>query len=155
MKNISTAQDLDFFLTINELPGVEFWLQDVTTPAFNLTETILENPLSAIMLSGDKPEFDPITFNFILDKQWNNYVDLFNYMYDSVDPFDASKRKEIKFDATITIVDALKVPIVKITFIDCVPTVLDGVTLNLASDNPQPILSAVTVRFLTMQMEKI
>lgn len=158
MPNIAVAKHVNFIMQISALPKTTYWMQDIQLPAMNINSTHAEAFPLDIPIAGEKASFDPLTVAFIIDDNWENYEEIFNLMYKSVDPtneFIRNQNSQIQFDVKLIILNSNKRPIMHIDFIDAIPTTLDGVSFDSATDRPQSLLSAITFEYSYMNITRI
>ena len=156
---ITIAQNINYIMHISALPNTAYWMQDIQLPAMSINPTMAEGFPLDVPLPGEKATFDPLTAAFVVDENWKNWEEAFRLMYDSVSPTDEGTLREkhdsIPFDVRITVLNSNKEPILYIDFIDAIPTTLDGVTFDSATDRPQPLLSALTFEYSYMKVTRI
>jgi hypothetical protein len=74
MTDYSNAQQNNFALVINKLPGISFKCQRVSMPGFRIATTSPDNPKQIITLPGSKFEFDAFSCRFIVDSDLTNWL---------------------------------------------------------------------------------
>lgn len=79
-KPTNYLQNSSFMMTIPKFPNVQFYGQSISIPQISLNSASVGTPFVNIPLAGDKPEFSPLTVNFIIDEKMNNYYEVFNWI---------------------------------------------------------------------------
>lgn len=155
MNNPSQAKNTDFLLTLEPLPTVNFWIQDFQLPSINVEAMRLEHSSIDFPSYGEKANFDPVTVSFIVDENWDNWMEAYNLMFNAVHPNKPQLRQNLKFDATVTLLRGNKDGIARLKLIDCVPTILEGVAFDAGAAEAVPMQSSLTMEFSYMLVEAI
>ena len=62
-----------YMFTLQRLPELSYFCQEVSLPAITLPEATQLNPFSKIPLSGDQIDFDTLRVQFLIDEKMENY----------------------------------------------------------------------------------
>jgi hypothetical protein len=88
------ASPTQFKFNITKLPKVEFFCTTVNLPGINLGGTMVqETPLKDIPLPGDKLTYSPLTMDFLVDENLENYREIHGWLVGLGFPTD---RKEFR-----------------------------------------------------------
>lgn len=153
--NPSQAKNTDFLMTLEPLPLVSFWLQDFQLPSINVELMQLQHSTLDFPMTGEKANFDPITVSFLVDENWENWMEIYNLMFNAVHPNRPDLRTNLCFDSTITLLNGVKNPVARIKLIDCVPSILEGVPFDAGAQTAASLQSALTMEFSYMTVSPV
>lgn len=140
-----TASD-KWILTIGDLVLLTRSVHDFSVPG--VFSDGIDGPAPGNILNSIASErltFDPVVFTFIIDEEWRNWTEIFDWIVKNTTSDDA-----IYKDITIEMLNNVNRPVgVKFLLEDCRPTALDNVLLDVDGDIPQ-LTSTVTFKFLRM-----
>lgn len=144
--NISPLQNNGFRFSIQKLPEVTFFCQEITLPSLDLPAAEFGNPLVNAPLPGEKLAFGDLSITFLIDSDMTNYVAIHNWMVglgfpqsrDQYKNFISSRTDELNrnellagySDGTLSILNAFNSPIKDIQFINLFPTALSSIQLQ-------------------------
>ena len=78
--NINPLQSNGFLFTINKLPEISFFCQEVTLPNLQLPNVTQSTSLVDIMHPGDKLQFGELSVTFLIDGGMANYQAVSDWM---------------------------------------------------------------------------
>lgn len=145
-----------FLLSIERLPKVNFFCQQVSLPGVSLASLEEPTPLSTIKLPSERLEFEQLTLSFAIDGQMNNWLEVFNWMKglgfpenntqytteNLVRGFDTSSDLAKNYsDARLVILGANNNAIRAFNFVDCFPISLSGIQFD-SQNNDVPYVTA-------------
>ena len=148
--------------TLQRLPELSFFCQEVSLPAITLPEATQLNPFSKIPLSGDQIDFDTLRVQFLVDEKMENYKSIHNWIIGLGFPENNSQYKQIiegspipgidevaksSSDATLIIFGNNNVPIQAIQFADCVPESLESITFTSTNQDVQYLIGSASFRY--------
>lgn len=146
----SELRNNNFTFTFDKLKDLAYTTHDIQIPGMTLGEAIVPYGSLDIYVPGDKLVFDPITITFNVDENLENYIGIYNWMMELGHP-DRSKApnrpddRDAVSDAIITILNNQKNPIYNINLVDCFPTSLAELPMNLqAADD---VICSLTIRY--------
>jgi len=145
----------NFLLTFSKLPNVQYFVQDLQIPAMNLGVTQVNSPVLDVPTPGDKLTFDPLTISFLIDEHYKNYVEAADWMIEFRDPTTGKASNLGISDADIIILDNNKNPIIKVSFIDCFPTSLDGSIFDVSAEGDDPQVANLTLNYAYYTIKRI
>lgn len=136
----------NFIFTIELLPQVSFYLQDVSIPTVSMGETIIPNQVLDYSVPGDKLIYDKLLIAFLVDEDIDNYAELYKWLIDMRNP-ETNIRKTLYSDATLTILTNNKNPLREIKFFDCFPITVDALTFNYNADPAEVQIGSATLSY--------
>ena len=93
-KNFDYAAPTQFKFTITKLPKVEFFCTAINLPGISLEGMMAQpTPLKDIPLPGDKLTYSPLTMDFLVDENLENYREIHGWLVGLGFPTD---RKEFR-----------------------------------------------------------
>lgn len=144
--NISPLQNNGFKFSIQKLPEVTFFCQEITLPSLDLPAADFGNPLVNAPMPGEKLTFGDLSMTFLIDSDMTNYVAIHNWMvglgfpqsHDQYKNFISSRTDELNrnqllagySDGTLSILNAFGTSIKTILFINLFPTALSSIQLQ-------------------------
>lgn len=128
---------LEFVVTVQRLPGVEFFVQSVNIPSVSIAQIDQNTPFKIIPVPGDRLTYGELPLSFIVNETMSNYIEVYNWLRDlsfneEFPQFDGIKNSEygILTDISIVIMNSHKNPNINIQFRDCFPVSLSDITLD-------------------------
>jgi len=85
-----------FKFSIKKLPNVNFFVQSVNIPSFNLGTVDVENPFIKIPFPGDKLTYGQLNVTFKIDEDLSNYLELYNWLIGIGYPDNFGQRRSIE-----------------------------------------------------------
>ena len=147
--NINPLSPNGFQFSIQKLPELTYFAQQVSLPSIILPNVGVNTPFSTMQLAGDLLTFEPLSIDFIVDESMANYLAISDWLitlgfpenyeqyisYLNKDNTKFNKLAKNHSDATLQILGSNNLPIKTITFVDLVPTSLGNMTfLTTSSD---------------------
>lgn len=80
MENQNLLYVKDFRFVIARLPTVVYNIVRTSIPSVSSTSAVYPTPFVNVPIPGDKLEFEPLTLEFMVDRDLVNYEELFNWM---------------------------------------------------------------------------
>lgn len=71
---------LGFRLTLKRAPHVQYFCQAAELPTMSMTAAPHGTPFVQIPRPGDKITFEPLTVQFIVDENMENYLEMYNWI---------------------------------------------------------------------------
>ena len=72
-ENINPLSPNGYMFSIEKLPSLSYFCQEVNLPSLNLPEATQLNPFTKIPIAGDQLEFGQLTIQFLVDDVMGNY----------------------------------------------------------------------------------
>lgn len=147
--------------SIERLPGMTYFCQEVNLPDVSLGQSIVSTPFSDVAMPGEKLSFGDLTVQFLVDTQMTNYQAIFNWMnglgfpenykqYTDQVRTDMAYRGETPStlsDATLIVLNNNNIPIKYIRFVDCFPINLSSLTFSSTVQDVNYIVGNATFKF--------
>ena len=160
--NLNPLSPNGFEFSIQKLPELTYFAQQVSIPGINLPNTVFNTPFSQVKIAGDLLTYDSLNVDFLVDEKMANYLALYDWIiamgfpenYEQYiswqgkfkTPFLSEISKNFS-DATLTILGSNNVPIQNITFVDLIPTNLSSINLTTISTDVQYITCTATFEY--------
>jgi hypothetical protein len=144
--NVNFLSPTEFKVSIKRLPNIEFYVQRASIPGISSSPVIIPTPFNPIYQTPDKLTYSNLNLSFIVDENMSNYIEIFNWLtsitlsknfkdYNRI----VNSDEGIISDITLHILSSHKNTNVEITFLNCFPTSISEVNLDLtASDVTYP-----------------
>ncbi len=152
--NFSHSLDTNFQVFIEKLPNVQFFVQDIPIPDISAMPGTATTWAGDLPFYPDKIEWDPLTVGFVVDEHWWAYEELFSWLVAVANPENPSKSEMIHTDLTVLVLNANKIPVLKITYRDAFPINLGGISYN-TSGNGTDISGTVQFRYSYAKLERM
>lgn len=150
-----------FSLSIERLPNVAFFCQDVELPGISLPPLAQANPLSRIQIPSDRMDFEPLNLTFTVDERMNNWIEVFNWIKGLGFPEEwqqytqennrgmpgLSELSRNYSDAELMILGSNNVPVRTIQFKDVFPVSLGGIKFSSTNNDVQYATANLTLEY--------
>lgn len=138
-------QSNQFQLVIPSFEATRFLSTTFDIPSITLPSANADTPFSRLKFAGDKAEFSPLSFEFLIDETMTNYLEIYDWLIGigyatSFDVFKNFKKKSNyqplgEQDIKIIVLDSKNNPVQTINFYNAIPISLaSGQMSSLASD---------------------
>lgn len=170
--NINPLSPTGFMLSIQKLPGVSFFAQEVTLPSVDLPAIDVNTPLSRLSISGEILSYGDLTINFLIDEEMKNYTAIYNWLKGLGFPKDHTQYTEfieqqknsnnaytksenlVSFsDGTLAILGSNNAPVKSFTFVDLHPTSLSSLQFVANAQDVTYLIGTVTFRYTYFEIE--
>lgn len=164
--NINPLSPTGFLLSIQKLPEVAYFSQEVTLPSVDLPPIDMNTPLSRISLTGETLTYGEFTINFMVDEEMRNYTAMYNWLkglgfpqdHEQYTAFIEKSRSENNMykrsenlssysDGTLSILGSNNVPIRQISFIDLHPVSLSSLQFVANATDVNYLIGSATFRY--------
>ena len=154
-QNTNPLQATKFLLTFDRISTVTYFCQTVNLPGVTLGEVDRVTPFLDMYSPGTKLQYDPLDVSFIIDEGLNSWRNLYDWFISIADPDGFEGRDhspEIQTnkklsDATLTILNNLNNPILKIEFINCFPLSMSDIQFDTKLDANHIVTCRATFRY--------
>lgn len=152
-----------FQFNIDTLPNVSFFCQSASIPNMSLATAYVPSPLVDFTVPGTNITYDELTIKFIVQENFQNYIELHDWMVGLGFPEERGQYKQLRqtrggndkgfstsgdySDATLTVLDSDLNPSMNITFIDCYPVSLQGLEFDISDGNATYLTAQATFRY--------
>jgi len=136
INNMNVLNDNAFHFEIKELPSTSFFGQSFSLPGLTIGQAIVSTPLIDYPVPGEKMEFEPLNFTFLVDEHLTNWNEVRQWMVALAFPTTTDEFLALSdADSTYTEVSDIHIasltnkfnPNKKITFVDAFPVGLSGI----------------------------
>lgn len=161
--NINPLQNNGFLFSIQKLPEVTFFCQNVTLPELSLPATGTTTPLVNIPFPGDKLDFSQLTVSFLIDSEMKNYVAVHdwliglgfpenhtqyaNFINSRTNTLNRTPSLAAVSDATLNILGASSKTVRSIRFIGAFPTSLQSLQLETTNQDTRYLTANATFAY--------
>ena len=160
--NLNPLSPTGFQFSIQKIPNVTFFCQEVNLPEISIGVPEFNTPLSMVPIAGDMLTYGNLNVQFLVDDQMVNYKSIHNWLIGMGFPesnqqytdFIASDNRGINSelaksnsDATLTILGPNNVAIQNIQFVDMFPISLDSINFVSNVDDIQYLVGNATFRY--------
>lgn len=139
--NRNFLSQLDFKFLLKRAPHVTFFLQRVNIPGINIPPVPIPNPFTNIPYSGEHITWQPLSIEFKVDEDFENYFEISNWMRglgfpENFDQYTQLMNKGIisgegiDSDISLMILSSVKKPNIEIVFHHCIPTSLSDLVFS-------------------------
>lgn len=165
-ENLSPLSPNGYRFSIQKIPELSYFCQEVQLPDLILGDILQANPLTNIALPGDQVAYSPLEVSFLIDNKMSNYKALYNWvvglgfpqdndqyqnLLGSSSQPDISDAGKVHSDGTLIILDNMSNPIQTIQFIDMVPVSLGSLTFTSTSQDVQYLVGRASFRYTYYQ----
>lgn len=147
----------NYTFNLQKIVSTTLNIQQLQLPTVTLTEKFISPARAAVDYTqpGDKLAFEPLSFEFTVDDQMNNYNEVFEWMKMIVNPKTGVRAltvSESVSDGTLIIYAPNGKDIVrKFNFTDCFPTRLGGISFNSTNGGSMSMTCSLTMAFTIME----
>lgn len=161
-ENLNPLSPNGYMFSIEKLPSLSFFCQEVNLPSIILPEAQQLNPFTKIPLAGDQLEYGTLTVQFLIDEtmtnyraihHWlvslgfpENYSQYTNFLDESKIPGLAEVAKSHS-DGTLTILGNNNTQIQTVQFKDLIPESLESITFLSTNQDVQYLVGSVTFKY--------
>jgi len=147
--NVNFLSPLEFQITIDRLPHVQFFTQQTAIPGISSSPVAVPTRLNTTYQPGDEVDFSNLDLTFIVDEAMGNYQEIFNWIVRANFPDNHEQYQAIEgnlfSDISIIILNSKKNPNIKFTYKNCFPISLSDVSLD--TTNSDVVYPQVTATF--------
>ena len=162
--NSSLLTSLQFVFQIQRLEGVNYHLQSADLPGISLEQIEISTPHSIIREHGTNVLFEELTVSFLVDEDLQNYLEIYNWIlglgspneYGEYRAFEqASFNRNVKSDATLTLLTGASNPNLEVKFTNMFPLTLSSISFSTTEDASNPITADVTFAYDRSSIRKL
>jgi hypothetical protein len=160
--NINPLSPNGFMFTIQKLPELNFFCQQVNLPGVLLGEPEFANPLSRQPIPGETLTYDQLQVQFLIDEQMINYKSIYNWLlalgfptgYDDYinflnedDRLVTTELAKNYSDASLHILGSNNTVIQTVQFTDVFPVSIDTLTFQSTNQDVNYLIGNATFRY--------
>lgn len=161
-ENLNPLSPNGYMFSIEKLPSLSFFCQQVTLPAVSLPEAMQLNPFVKIPVAGDQLDYGMLTVEFLVDEKMENYKAIHHWItslgfpesYEEYTNFlDEAKIPGLSeiaksySDGTLTILGNNNVPIQTVQFKDLIPSSLESLTFLSTNQDVQYLVGSASFQY--------
>ena len=138
-------------LTIHELPNTSFTLVNFQLPGLNLPAPTQPSPYFERPEYGETLLFESLNVDFLVMEDLSNWIELYKWMNTLGSPRDKhlefKPRKFTYSEATVTIYSSHNNPLLRVNFLECVPTALGGIQFDEGIQETSVVRSFLNLQY--------
>lgn len=169
--NINPLAPTGFMLSIQKLPDVAFFAQEVTLPDVALPPVDMLSPLSRISVTGETLIFGELTINFLVDEEMKNYTAVYEWLKGLGFPkenqqytdfisnnqanqnlYDKTENLLSYSDGTLSILGSNNTPVKSFTFIDLHPVSLGSLQFTANATDVNYLIGTASFRYTLFEI---
>jgi hypothetical protein len=150
-----------FNFTINKLPELSFFCQQVTLPSLSIGAPEQMTPFSTTPIPGEMATFDQLQVQFLVDSEMKNYKAIHNWLialsfpenhkqytnFVNGDDVMYSELAKNFSDGTLSMLNGTNNIAATVQFIDLFPLSLEGLTFQSTNTDVQYLVGNATFRY--------
>jgi hypothetical protein len=160
--NINPLSPVGFEFSIQKLPELSFFCQEVNLPGITLGEPEFANPFAKVPIPGETITYDQLIVQFLVDENMANYKAIYNWIIalgfpESYTQYTSLLSEEERgslnelasnySDAALTILNNNNRPSQSVQFVDLFPTNIDTLQFSSTQQDIQYLIGRATFRF--------
>tara|TARA_Y100001937_G_C7087164_1_gene315870 strand:+ start:34 stop:591 length:558 start_codon:yes stop_codon:yes gene_type:complete len=148
--NESFLQPISFQFQCPKTPNMNYFVQSVQIPAVESSPATQPTALIPSPLPGQDFTYNPLSVNFIIDENMNNWIEVYNWMLSTkaTDRFDRVVEPDDQFaDATVIVMNNKMQPMRRVEFYRIFPTGLTEIQFDSTNTDPGPIIATATFAY--------
>jgi hypothetical protein len=146
--NYNFVSPVGFRLIIDKYkyPNTQFVIQRVNLPQMGVSMYQVESPKIPFHVEGTKMEFSTLDISFLIDENFVNYREMYDWLYDQVN-VQESKEVSKKRDMTLQVLSSHNNISTEFFFSSAFPTSLSGASFDSSSSDVTYIEANVTFQY--------
>lgn len=136
----------NFTFTFNKIKDCAFGCQTISLPAMSMGVMDVPTTQLDFPVPGSKLNYDPLSFEFLVDEDLKNYLEVYNWFLEMRNPTSDNWR-DLLTDCTLTILTNQKNHLKNVDFYDCFPSSLSELNFDYTTTDPQPLKATVTIEY--------
>ena len=155
--NTNLLQPTKYLVTIDRIPTVKYFCQTANIPGVTIGTAEYSTPFLDMYAPGTKMAYSPFDMKFLVDEDLKGWREIHDWFRSIAAPTGFDERNYITgrdtrktgksllnySDITLTVLNALNNPVVRIQFINAFPTTLSDIEFD-TSASADDILTATT-----------
>jgi hypothetical protein len=152
-KNFFAGNKFKFSMTSSRFKGNEFDIRiaGANLPGLNLGLVTRGTHVRTLELPGDSITFDDLTIEFILSEDLEEYMEIWQWIYDLRNFDDSKFDNEIFADATLVLLTNKNNPNIGFKITDLFPYVLSEIPLSHNTVEGEAITATATFKFIGLE----
>jgi len=161
MSSNNYLSPLNFRVSIERIPNIEYTAQKVNIPSLSAPNVNTGSPIGALYQAGGSITFDDLSLSFIINEDMDNYLEIHKWLTgintpqstDQYRKFDTTEN--IKSDIIVTIQNSHKNSNMRIHYRDCFPISISDVQLDITTSDIDYPEATVIFKYNYFTIEKI
>jgi hypothetical protein len=159
--NIVPMSPNGFNFSVNKLPDLTFFCQQVTLPSLSIGSPEQNTPFVTTPIPGEMATFDQLQVQFLVDSQMQNYKAIYNWLvalsfpekyeqytnYINGDTNTYSELAKNYSDGSLSMLNGNNNVAATVQFIDLFPISLEGLTFQSTNSDVQYLVGNATFRY--------
>lgn len=152
-----------FRFAIKRAPSVQFFVQSINLPGFNIGPVSEGTPFVAIPFSGEHISYEPLQVTFMVDEDLQNYMEIYTWMrgLGFPDNFDQYKTLAtqpkytgtgVKSEVSLMILTSSNNPKYNVVFSDAFPTALTRIQFDANATDIQYVTCTATFSYTSFEI---
>ena len=161
-QNINPLSPNGFMFSIQKLPAVSFFCQQINVPGITLGAPEFGNPFNIAPIPGETLTYDQLQVQFLVDENMENYMAIYNWIVALGFPqsyeqyttfFNEDQRASISelaknySDGTVQVLGSNNNAVRTINFVDMFPVSIDSLTFQSTNQDVQYLVGNATFRY--------
>ena len=156
-ENTSFLQPTKFQLTFTRMPHLTYFCQTFNLPGVSMSEIVRNTPFVDLNVPGDKIQYDPLDFTFIVDENLRTWLEVHNWIVGLTFPKNFGQYRKLKeeykdyggtvSDAVVTILSNKNTPNIRVTFRDCFPINVSSIQFDYTMDANMILTATTTFKY--------
>lgn len=151
-------------LLLPRFPEVQYYAQQFNMPSLDLPAAQVSNPFVNLPLAGEKANYGPLTFSFILDSKLNNFIVIqewiksISYVEKYSDYTNYDRKDEVQSlgeqDISVLFLSANNVAQRSVTFYNAIPISLSGFEMSTTDPDTEYVYGQVVFNYDYYEFKK-
>lgn len=154
-ENTNNLQATKFILTFHRTGAVPYFCQTVNLPGVSLGEVTRTTPFLDQYSPGTKLTYNPLNVSFIINEDLQSWKSMYDWFTSIADPDGFESRDHGRemgtnkhlSDATLTVLNALNNPVLRINFINCFPLSISDLDFDTSQSADNIITATASFRY--------
>jgi hypothetical protein len=146
-QNTNYLQPTKFMLSFSRIPTVTYFCQSVNIPGVSVGQAPINLPSLMVYAPGNQLAYNNLNIDFNLDEEMQSWQEIYKWFLSFASPegtdernyqtsiqqnqtFQKNPQKEYYSDATLTVLNALNNPVVRVQFYNVFPVSISDVTFD-------------------------
>jgi len=142
--NTNLLQPTKYLLTFDRTGAVPYFCQSVNIPGISVGQATIDFPSATVYSPGNKITYNSLNINFLVDESLTGWQNLHDWFRSFASP-DGTDERNLKTalqnqytkydkrqysDATLTVLNNLNNPVIRVQFINVFPTSLSDIQFD-------------------------
>lgn len=142
-------------LVLDKLPNLQITLSTFNIPGISLPSASFQSPFFNKPVYGDKLEFNNLFLNFVVSENLENWLEVFDWMYQLANPIEKGDIDLTYITGTIIIHNSDNKPIFNVEFLDIVPVSLGDMYFSETENSSEDITSSIVFEYEQYKVTRI